>query len=83
MPILLKGCITMSLINSIRRSISPFLEGIARNFDFAGAFDEVISSPDIRENQVQNDWKAVASDYQHSVGVIDKELNGKNEKIKK
>jgi hypothetical protein len=53
---------------------SPFLEGIAKCFDFIGFFDD-ISLPALQEsNPILNDWQAVGLDYNNSIKIINEEL---------
>jgi len=60
---------------------SPFLEGIAGCFDFAGFLAD-ISFPALRNNNpLNNDWQAVCSDYNNSIKIINEELNAEK-KIK-
>ena len=72
----------MNRINTKKNFISPFLEGVARTFDFAGIIDDLSPLPDVQKDPIRNDWKAVASDYQCSVRIINEECNG-NKKINK
>jgi hypothetical protein len=65
------------------RNISPFLEGVARNFDFANTIDDSIPVSAGGEDPIVNDWRAIGSDYQNSVKIISEELNGSKKNHKK
>jgi hypothetical protein len=56
--------------------LSPFLEGIARNFDFAGSIDHLSPPLENDKDPILNDWQAVASDYQDSLKIMNEVLNG-------
>ena len=73
----------MSNNHSEPRDISPFLEGIARNFDFAGSLDNPISLYEGSEDPIDKDWRAVGSDYQNSIAIMENELNGNKKSNKK
>jgi hypothetical protein len=62
--------------HSNTNTISPFLEGIARNFDFAGSLDYISPPLKNEENPILNDWMAVGSDYQNSMKIINEEFYG-------
>jgi len=54
---------------------SPFLEGIARCFDFAGLFNDFTLPPNQAADPIAQDWQAVCSDYDNSIKIINEELN--------
>jgi hypothetical protein len=65
----------MKAANFIKSAVSPFLEGIARNFDFACSMD-VFPLPPPQDNDPNlYDWQMVSSDYDQSIKIIDEELN--------
>jgi hypothetical protein len=71
----------MTSINSNIKIRSPFLEGIAGCFDFAGFFiDSPLPMP-LDNDPIAQDWQAVCSDYDNSFKIINEELNA-DKKIK-
>ena len=46
---------------------SPFLEGIAKCFDFVGFFADISFPALWNSNPLNNDWQAVCSDYNNSI----------------
>jgi hypothetical protein len=72
---------TNSQVNN--RNIPPFLEGVARNFDFACSINDPLPLSEGGEDPIVNDWKAVGSDYQDSMAIMQKELNGSKRNNKK
>jgi hypothetical protein len=73
----------MSILSSIKSVVSPFLEGIARNLDFAGCIDDFPGSPPKDHVALLNDWKMVGADYKNSMKIINEELNGTKAESKK
>jgi hypothetical protein len=53
---------------------SPFLEGIAKCFDFAGFFNDIKLPVNQKGNPIAQDWQAVCSDYNNSIKIINEEL---------
>ena len=53
---------------------SPFLEGIAKCFDFAGFFADISFPALWNSNPLNNDWQAVGLDYNNSIKIINEEL---------
>lgn len=73
----------MNLLKSAKSVISPFLEGIARNLDFAGSINDS-PGPPIKDNDaIISDWHMVGSDYNNSLIIINEELHGTQKKTKK
>jgi hypothetical protein len=59
------------------------LEGIARNFDFAGSIVD-FPAPSLKDNDALiSDWRMVGSDYNNSLKIINEELNGTTKKAEK
>jgi len=54
---------------------SPFLNGIAACFDFAGFLDDITFPALQYHNPILNDWQAVGLDYNSSIRIINEELN--------
>lgn len=73
----------MKLFNAGKSAISPFLQGIARNFDFAGSISNFPGRPLGDSDALTNDWKMVGSDYFNSIRIINEELNETKNKTKK
>ena len=66
----------MKFFNAAKSIIFPFMEGIARNFDFAGSIVD-FPGPPIKDNDALiGDWQKVGSDYNNSIKIINEELNG-------
>jgi hypothetical protein len=73
----------MKVFSAAKSVISPFLEGIARNFDFAGSIVD-FPGPPIKDNDALiGDWQKVGSDYNNSIKIINEELYGTEKKPKK
>ena len=73
----------MKVIKAAKSVISPFLEGIARNFDFAGSIVD-FPPPSLKDNEALiSDWRMVGSDYNNSLKIINEELNGTEKKSEK
>ena len=73
----------MNVFRTAKSVISPFLEGIARNFDFAGSIVD-FPGPPIKDNDALiSDWQMVGSDYNISLKMINEELNGSKKKSEK
>jgi hypothetical protein len=73
----------MKVFRAAKLVISPFLEGIARNFDFAGSIVD-FPAPSLKDNDALiRDWRMVGSDYNNSLKIINEELNGTNKKTEK
>jgi transposase len=70
----------MSIIHKF--PLSPFLEGLARTFDFAGSFDETIPPLSDRPNPVADDWNVISKDYNKSLTIIDGEINDEPSKLR-
>lgn len=67
----------MMFFNSAKLFISPFLEGIARNFDFAGSIRN-FPRPRLKDaDALISDWQMVGSDYNFSLKMINEELHSK------
>jgi len=66
----------MTSIDSNIKIRSPFLEGIARCFDFAGLFNDCSLSPAQNIDPIAQDWQIVCSDYDNSIKIINEELHG-------
>jgi hypothetical protein len=73
----------MNLLKSVKSVISPFLEGIARNLDFAGSIDDSPGPPLKDNDAIISDWQMVGSDYNNSLIIINEELHGTKEKSEK
>jgi hypothetical protein len=73
----------MKFFNAAKSIISPFMDGIARNFDFAGSIVD-FPAPSLKDNDALiSDWRMVGSDYNNSLKIINEELNGTNKKTEK
>jgi hypothetical protein len=73
----------MKVFRAAKSVISPFLEGIARNFDFAGSIVD-FPAPSLKDNDALiSDWRMVGSDYNNSLKIINEELNGTTKKAEK
>jgi hypothetical protein len=73
----------MKIFRAAKSVISPFLEGIARNFDFAGSIAD-FPAPSLKDNDALiSDWRMVGSDYNNSIKIINEELNGTKKKSEK
>jgi hypothetical protein len=66
----------MKIFRAAKSIISPFLEGIARNFDFAGSIANFPAPSPSDNDAIINDWRMVGSDYNNSLKIINEELNG-------
>ena len=66
--------------STLKHSLSPILEGIARTFDLAGSFDEIISPLPASPNPVADDWRIIGEDYNKSITIINGELNEETKK---
>lgn len=66
----------MKVFRAAKSIISPFLEGIARNFDFAGSIVDFPGPPSKDNDALIGDWQLVGSDYNNSIKIINEELNG-------
>ena len=66
----------MKFFNAAKSIISPFMEGIARNFDFAGSIGNFPRPPVKDVDALISDWQMVGSDYNFSLKMINEELNG-------
>ena len=66
----------MKFFRSAKSVISPFMEGIARNLDFAGSIVDFPSPPLKDSDALSGDWQKVGSDYNNSLKIINEELNG-------
>jgi hypothetical protein len=73
----------MKVLAFLKSAVSPFLEGIARNFDFAGCMHDFPGSPSKDHVALLNDWKMVGADYKNSLKIINEELHGTKTKSKK
>jgi hypothetical protein len=71
----LRSCV-MKLFRSAKSAISPFMEGIARNFDFAASIVDFPSPSPKDAEALTGDWQKVCSDYNNSIKIINEELNG-------
>jgi hypothetical protein len=70
----------MKFFNAAKSIISPFMEGIARNFDFAGSIGN-FPRPNLKDaDALISDWRMVGSDYNNSLKIINEELNGSKKK---
>ena len=65
-----------------KHPLSPFLEGIARTFDLAASFDEIISPLPVSPNPVADDWRTIGEDYNKSITIINSELNEETKKLR-
>ena len=73
----------MNVFRTAKSVISPFLEGIARNFDFAGSIGN-FPYPRLKDaDALISDWQMVGSDYNNSIKIINEELNGTEKKSEK
>ena len=73
----------MKFFNAAKSIISPFMEGIARNFDFAGSIGN-FPHPRLKDaDALISDWQMVGSDYNISLKMINEELNGTQKKSEK
>jgi len=61
---------------------SPFFEGLARTFDFAGSFDETIPPLSDLPNPVADDWNVISKDYNNSLTIINGEINEEPNKLR-
>ena len=73
----------MNRNNTNTRTISPFLEGVARTFDFTGSFDDPPLSAKPNPNPISEDWKTIGNDYKNSINIIGEDLNGNKCKPKR
>ena len=73
----------MKVFKAAKSVISPFLEGIAKNFDFAGSIVD-FPAHSLKDNDALiGDWQKVRSDYNNSIKIINEELNGTEKKSEK
>jgi hypothetical protein len=73
----------MKFFNAAKSIISPFMEGIARNFDFAGSIGN-FPRPHLKDaDALISDWQMVGSDYNFSLKMINEELNASKKKSEK
>ena len=73
----------MKIFKAAKSVISPFLEGIARNLDFAGSIGNSPGPPVKDNDALISDWRMVGSDYNNSLKIINEELNGTPKKAEK
>lgn len=59
--------------------IPNFLEGLARNLDFAGSIENGVLHERGDAASLRSDWDAVQSDYCESIKQIGEERNGDKE----
>jgi hypothetical protein len=71
----------MTSVDSNFKIRSPFLEGIAKCFDFAGFFNDCTLPPAQNTDPIAQDWLVICSDYNNSFKIINEELHG-DKKIK-
>jgi hypothetical protein len=73
----------MKAFSAIKSAVSPFWEGIARNFDFAGSIVN-FPPPSLKDNDALiSDWQKVGSDYNNSLKIINEELHVTHKKSEK
>ena len=65
----------MKIFKAAKSILSPFLEGIARNLDFAGSIRNSPGHPANDSDALTGDWQMVGSDYNISLKIINEELH--------
>lgn len=70
----------MTSTNSNIKIVHPFIEGIARNFDLFGFFDDFSLPPPSDNLSLLKDWRAIHLDYNNSLKVFNEELNDNQKK---
>jgi hypothetical protein len=64
----------MTSTDSYIKITSPFLEGIAKYFDFASFFDDIALPPLQDGNPILYDWQAIGLDNNNSIKIKTEEL---------